>query len=166
MNIGRLLDPKLIKLTMETRLVPAPDASNSERQIRQTKELIFGELVGLLERSDKIVNRTKLLTEFVNRERKASTAVGHGIAIPHVRTYQARDLVIGVARSIEGYEFEAPDGEPVQLFFVMAAPSYDDSLYLRVFKALAESLRFDYFREKLLRVESEHEIIRAFDEME
>jgi mannitol/fructose-specific phosphotransferase system IIA component (Ntr-type) len=76
-------------------------------------------------------------------------------------------LVIGVARSEQGYDFDAPDGEPVKLFFVMAAPSYgDETLYLKVFKALAEALRFDYFREKLLNAASAHEIIRAFGEME
>ncbi len=123
-------------------------------------------MVGLLERSDVIGNRSKLLTEFINRERKATTAIGHGIAIPHVRTLQAKELVIGVARSDMGYDFDAPDGEPVRLFFVMAAPSYDDSLYLKVFKALAEVLRFDYFRERLLEIEQEFEIIRAFREME
>jgi mannitol/fructose-specific phosphotransferase system IIA component (Ntr-type) len=168
MNIARLLDPALIKLSMETRIeVPEPGSERTPRQKREDKEKILSELVSILERSDKVVNRTKLLTDFVNRERKASTATGHGIAFPHIRTYQAKELVIGFARSIEGYEFDAPDGEPVHLFFVMAAPCYgDDSLYLRVFKALADVLRFDYFRERLMAVETDYELIRAFGEME
>jgi mannitol/fructose-specific phosphotransferase system IIA component (Ntr-type) len=168
MNIARLLDPALIKLSMDTTIEPpAGDTPKSARQLREDKEKILSELVSLLEKSEKVGNRTKLLTDFINRERKASTATGHGIAFPHIRTYQAKELVIGIARSQEGYEFDAPDGEAVRLFFVMAAPSYgDDSLYLRVFKALAEVLRFDYFRERLLNAESEYEIIRAFGEME
>lgn len=168
MNIARLLDPALIKLSMETRIEPPADGSEkTARQKRNEKEKILDELVSLLERSDKVGNRTKLLTDFINRERKASTAIGHGIAFPHIRTYQAKELVIGFARSPEGYDFDAPDGKPVHLFFVMAAPSYgDESLYLRVFKALAEVLRFDYFREKLMSVQTEYEVIRAFGEME
>ena len=168
MNIARLLDPSLIKLSMNTRIEPpTDDGEKSARQMRDDKESILDELVSILEKSGKVGNRTKLLTDFVNRERKASTATGHGIAFPHIRTYQAKELVIGVARSELGYEFDAPDGEPVRLFFVMAAPSYgDDALYLKVFKALAEVLRFDYFRERLLNAASEHEIIRAFGEME
>lgn len=168
MNIARLLDPALIKLSMETRITTPPDGvTKTPRQLRDDKELILDELVSILEVSPKVGNRTKLLTDFINRERKASTATGHGIAFPHIRTYQAKQLVIGVARSREGYEFDAPDGEPVHLFFAMAAPSYgDETLYLKVFKALAEVLRFDYFRERLLEAESEHEIIRAFGEME
>lgn len=167
MNISRLLNVNLIKLSMETHIEADPENPvPTPRQLREGKELILDELVSLLEKSGKIGNRTKLLIDFVNRERKASTAIGYGIALPHVRTYQAKELVIAVARSDEGYEFEALDGEPVRLFFAMAAPSYDDTLYLRVFKALAEVLRFDYFRERLLTVDSEYEIIRAFQEME
>lgn len=168
MNIARLLDPALIKLSMDTKFDPSePGSEKTPRQKRDDKEEILNELVSILEKSDKVVNRSKLLTDFINRERKASTAIGHGIAFPHIRTYQAKELVIGFARSKEGYDFDAPDGESVHLFFVMAAPCYgDDSLYLRVFKALAEVLRFDYFRERLMTVGTEYEIIRAFGEME
>lgn len=168
MNLARLLDPALIKLTMETRFEPPADGEEkTRRQRRDDKEQILDELVALLEKSGKVGNRTKLLTDFINRERKASTGIGHGIAIPHIRTYQARELVIAIARSADGYDFDALDGQPVHLFFVMAAPSYgDEALYLRVFKALAEVLRFDYFRERLMTVGSEYEMIRAFSEME
>lgn len=168
MNIARLLDPALIKLTMESQILrPDDEEPSSARQLRAGKEVILDELVTLLERSGKIVNRSKILTDFINRERKASTATGHGIAVPHVRTYQAKELIIGFARSESGYEFDAPDGKPVHLFFPMAAPSYgDETLYLRVFKALAEVLRFDYFRERLMTIGSEYEVIRAFEEMQ
>jgi len=168
MNIARLLDPALINLSMESHIEGAEgEGSKSARNLRVDKEVILDELVSLLERSGKVGNRSKLLTDFVNRERKASTATGHGIAVPHVRTYQAKELVMGFARSSAGYEFDAPDGLPVHMFFPMAAPSYgDDGLYLRVFKALAEVLRFDYFRERLMSVENEYDVIRAFDEMQ
>ena len=172
MNIARLLNTDLIKLRMETpRGSEAEDSDGedeepSKRQMRAQKRAVLDELVTLLERSERIGNRTKLLNEFEHRERKATTAIGHGIAIPHIRTLQARELIIGVALAPEGYDFDAPDGEPVKLFFAMAAPTYDDNLYLRVFKALAEVLQFDYFRERLLEAEQEYDIIRAFQEME
>ncbi|MEW5701338.1 MAG: PTS sugar transporter subunit IIA [Candidatus Zixiibacteriota bacterium] len=167
MNISRLLDASLIELAMSTRIVEDPDNPvKSARRRRLDQETILDELVSILERSGKVGNRSKLLVEFINRERKAPTAIGYGIAIPHVRTYQVRELVIGVGRSAEGYDFGAPDDEPVRLFFVMAAPSYDDNLYLRVFKSLAEVLQFDYFRQRLMETNSVFEIIRTFEEME
>jgi mannitol/fructose-specific phosphotransferase system IIA component (Ntr-type) len=170
MNISRLLRTDLIKLRMETQIEGGSDADESAerstRQKRDDKETILEELVELLNRSGRIGNTNKLLTDFVNRERKASTAVGHGIAIPHIRSYQAKEMLIGVALADPGYEFDAPDGELVRIFFVMAAPPYDDNLYLKLFKSLAELLRFDYFRAKLLEARREHDIIRAFEEME
>jgi len=173
MNIARLLTTDLIKLRMETPRYSEGDDSDgdesepSKKQIREQKRAVLDELVALLEKSGRIGNRNKLLNEFENREKKATTAIGHGIAIPHIRTLQAKELVIGVAlASEEGYDFDSPDGQPVKLFFVMAAPTYDDNLYLRLFKALAEVLQFDYFRERLMNAEQEYDIIRAFQDME
>ncbi len=97
---------------------------------------------------------------------KATTGIGHGIAIPHIRTMQAKEFLMGFGRSKEGYDFDSLDGEPVHLFFIMAAPPYDDALYLKIFKALAEILQFDYFREELLNLNSEYEVIRAIKKME
>jgi mannitol/fructose-specific phosphotransferase system IIA component (Ntr-type) len=111
-------------------------------------------------------NPSKLVTDLYNREKKASTAIGYGIAVPHVRTYQAKEFIIAVGRSVDGIEFEAPDQQPVHLFFCMAAPQYDDKLYLQVFKSLAENLQFDYFRDRLLAAAEAYDIVRAFKEME
>jgi mannitol/fructose-specific phosphotransferase system IIA component (Ntr-type) len=79
---------------------------------------------------------------------------------------QATELVMGIGRHPEGYEFDAPDGLPVKLFFCMAAPPYDDNLYLKVFKALAERLQYSEFIDSLLSADSVHMIIRAFKGME
>jgi len=130
------------------------------------KRAILCELVELLGRSDKVGNPNKLLVDFLNREKKATTGIGHGVAIPHIRSMQAKELLMGLGRSKEGYDFDSLDNGRVHLFFVMAAPPYDDDLYLKVFKALAEILRFDYFREELLNVTSEYEIIRAIKRMQ
>ena len=172
MNIARLLHTDLIKLRMETQPPAGSEDADGEegepslRQLREHKRVILDELVTLLERSARIGNRNKLLNEFEHRERKATTAIGHGIASPHIRTLQAKELIIGVALAPEGYEFDAPDSQPVKIFIAMAAPSYDDTLYLKLFKSLAEVLQFDYFRERLLEAEQEYDIIRAFQEME
>ena len=74
--------------------------------------------------------------------------------------------MIGFARSREGYDFDSPDDQPVHLFFVMAAPPYEDNLYLKVFKTLSEMLSYDSFREELMNVQSPGEVIRAIRAME
>ena len=167
MEISRYLKTDLIKLDLETQVEYDPETGElTKRRLMEAKRRLLGELVELMERSGRVGNPTKLITDLFNREQKASTAIGHGIAVPHVRTYHAKDLIIAVGRSIEGIEFDAPDTELVHLFFVMAAPPYDDKLYLKVFKALAENLHHDYFRERLLQAAEEYDIIRAFKEVE
>ena len=167
MDISRFLKPELVKLTMETEIDSDPDSqAHPDKLLWRRKEAILCELVELLERSGKVGNPKKLLVDFLNREKKASTGIGHGIAVPHIRSMQAKEMIIGFARSVEGYDFDSMDNGSVHLFFVMAAPPYDDSLYLKVFKALAQMLSFDYFREELLEASSEYEVIRAIKKME
>jgi len=155
-----------IKLEMETTIEPPAEGVSIEKWRQEGKRLIVNELVELLERNSRIGNRTKLISDFVNREKKASTGIGNGVALPHIRSLQAKELTIGFARSTQGYDFNSLDGQPTHLFFVMAAPPYDDSLYLKVFKSLAEMLQYEAHREELLHATSAGEIIRAIKGME
>ena len=162
MNISRYLDVDLIKLEMESEVDPPEEGEYSQRQILEVKETILSELVDLMEKSGKVSNKNKLFIDLMNREKKASTGIGEGIAIPHVRTMQAREFIVVIGRNLEGYEFDSMDGEPVRLFFCMAAPPYDDNLYLKVFKELAERFEYPGFIDNLLSAGDGHEIIRAF----
>lgn len=167
LNISRFLKPELIKLEMETNIEFDPEREiHPQKRLWMIKEAVLRELVSLMESSGKVCNRNKLFIDLLNREKKATTGIGKGIAIPHVRTIQVRDFVLGFARSEEGYEFDSMDGKPVHLFFVMAAPSYEDTLYLKVFKALAELFHSDSFYSELMSATSEYEIIRAIQRIE
>jgi len=156
----------VIKLEMTTVLEPHEDGNSVERWRQRGKETIINELVDLLESGYRIGNKSKLVLDFINREKKATTGIGHGVAIPHIRSKQAKDFMIAFARSNSGYDFEATDNQPAHLFFVMAAPPYDDVLYLKAFKALAEMLQYESFRQELLTIQTPGEIIRAIRSME
>ncbi|MCP4705481.1 MAG: PTS sugar transporter subunit IIA [candidate division Zixibacteria bacterium] len=166
MNISRFLKEEMIELDFQVAQEPKPEENNSDKWKVRNKERLLSELIGILEISGKIGNRCKILTEFCNREKKASTGIGENVAVPHVRSMQAKELIIGFARSQQGYQFDSIDNEPTHLFFVMAAPPYDDNLYLKVFKALSESLQYESFREELMEAENPYDIIRAFKNME
>ena len=166
MNLSRYFREDLIKLEMTTVIEPPGEEESINKWRQHGKELIIEELVSVLEVGNRIGNRTKLLLDFTNRERKATTAIGHGVAIPHVRSMQAKDFMIGFARSTEGYDFEALDNKPSHMFFVMAAPPYEDNLYLKVFKSLAEILQYESFRNELMSLQSPGELIRALRSME
>ena len=66
-------------------------------------------------------------------------------------------------RSPEGLPFRAPDGEPVHLFFAMAAPPYDDRTYLKVYSSLTKLLIVPEHREQFLLAEDPSEILRALE---
>lgn len=162
MNISRFLSEDLIELDFRVDQEEAPEDSNSTKWRERNKERILEKLVKLLEKSDRTGNNTKLLNDFIHRERKATTGIGNGIAIPHIRSMQAKEFILGFARSREGFDFDSLDGELTHVFFIMAAPPYDDNLYLKVFKALAENLQYESFRQELMSAEEPYDIIRAF----
>lgn len=166
MNISRFMRPELIKLDLEYRYDPPAEGELEQKDLWEIKRAILEELVDLLDRSGEIRNKNKAFQDLYNRERKATTGIGHGIAVPHVRTVQAKSFVIGFGRSAEGYPFDSLDGEDVHAFFPMVAPPYDDSLYLRVFKALAELVQYPQFMESLMEATSPHEVIRAVKDLE
>lgn len=166
MNISRYLTEDAVRMEMATRVEPLEEGGSVEKWRTTAKEQILDELVGLLEGVNRVGNRTKLLLDFVNREKKATTALGDGIAVPHIRSLQAKEFMMAIGRSREGYEFESPDDQPVHLFFTMAAPPYDDNLYLKVFKSLMGMLQYDTFRQELMEAEEPGEIIRAIRAME
>lgn len=166
MRLSRYITEDLVKLEMSTQVPPPPEEGSVEKWRAQAKEQVLEELVALLASANRTGNESKLLIDFVNRERKATTAIGQGIAIPHIRTMQAKEFMLAFARSTEGYDFDSLDGKPTHMFFVMAAPPYDDSLYLKAFKALAEMAQYEHFRDELMTAESPGEILRAIRSME
>jgi fructose PTS system EIIBC or EIIC component len=144
-NVLRFLHPECIKLDLETHASePVENETETQRdkRLQRDKERVLEELAGLFDRSGLVVNRSKFLRDLTNRERKATTAVAPGIAIPHVRTLQVRAFVMGFARaSGDGIPFDSLDGEPTRLFFLLASPPYDDRTYLAVYRELAQLIQ-------------------------
>lgn len=162
MNLARLLRPEHILLELETIEPPEEERPEVPRAqyVASIKEQVLQELVELVDRSGRVSNRNKLLQDLVNRERKATTGLSSGVAIPHVRTIYAKELLVGFARSTPGVEFDCLDGQPAHLFFIMVAPPYDDTSYLKLYRQLAEAFSFRDYREEFMTAETEGEILR------
>ena len=86
----------------------------------------------------------------VNREREQSTGFGHGIAIAHGRTGQVATSEIALGVSRHGIDFQACDGLPVHLLFVVASHPDRQIDYLRILSSLATMVRNELFRRELL----------------
>ncbi len=141
MNILRFLRPECIRLELNTRPAePVEDESDGQKaaRLRHDKEHLVVELAEILAESGEIQSLSKFTKDLMNRERKATTAIVPGIAIPHVRTYQAKTFLIGLARASEpGLHFDAVDGEPTRLFLLLTSPPWDDRTYLQVYREFA-----------------------------
>ncbi|HTK70462.1 MAG TPA: PTS sugar transporter subunit IIA [Candidatus Eisenbacteria bacterium] len=98
------------------------------------------------------VTRSPDLVAELLREREAlgSTGVGKGIAVPHARSTLIAERAVVVARSRKGIDFEAVDGEPVHLLFLVVAPPMErDPIYLKVLADVVRAVRLSRTRQKL-----------------
>ena len=168
MFVARFLKPEYVKLGLVGGHPDEMDPDlDPEREKRRLKEAVIDELVDLFMRTGEVRNRHKFYVDLLHRERRASTAVGGGIAVPHVRSMQPRRVVVVCARSRDGAEYDAPDGKPVHAFFGIAAPPYDDKIYLQFYKWIAQSfLQEEWLLPALLEAEDEHEIIRMLSSLQ
>lgn len=167
MNLARLLKPEHVLLELATVDLPEEERAEIPRPqyVARIKESVLAELVDLVNRSGRVSNRNKLLQDLINRERKATTGLSSGVAIPHVRTIYAKELLVGFARSTPGVEFDCLDNQPAHLFFVMVAPPYDDTIYLRLYRQLAEAFSQRDFRMEFMAAQSEGEVLRLVKAM-
>jgi len=124
-------------------------------------EPLAGHMAQLLSTSPDIVNATKLRHDLVLRERRAASLPGHGVAMPHVRSLQARRLVMAVAVSRAGLALPTPDGVPVRLVIALVGPPYDDRTYLAAYRSLGEKLGRPAWVDEVCAAGARGEVLRA-----
>jgi PTS system fructose-specific IIC component/PTS system nitrogen regulatory IIA component len=129
MFLHSVFSPEFIKLDLEA----------------EDKDEAFEELVDHFCQAEKTNAREEILDALREREAKMSTGIHKGIAIPHGKT-NAVDTVRGVLGiSRKGVDYDALDGEPVYLLFMIVAPQRDSEKHLRILKRLAELLENPQF---------------------
>jgi len=116
-------------------------------------------LAGNLATAPQIKNANELSLEILRREELMSTAIGRGIAIPHVRLQSITDLVVSVGISrVDITDFNALDDEPVRLIFMIAAAYNQHGNYLQTLSYFSARLKNRELRDSLLRAASPDEV--------
>ena len=120
-----------------------------------TKQDALVALANTLGTAPQIKNSQELTTEILKREELMSTAIGRGIAIPHVRLASVTDLVmaVGISRT-DIIDFQAIDDTPVRLLFMIAAAYNQHSYYLQTLSFFSSRLKSQELRDKLLVTET------------
>ena len=112
-----------------------------------------------LANAPQVKNREELAGEIIKREDLMSTAIGRGIAIPHVRLASVTDLVVSVGISrVNIVDFQALDDEPVRLLLMIAASYNQHAYYLQTLSFFSARLKNANLRNALLRAETVQEV--------
>ncbi|HZM47122.1 MAG TPA: PTS IIA-like nitrogen regulatory protein PtsN [Burkholderiales bacterium] len=131
--IAKLLPPSNVVLDLEV----------------SSKKRVF-EQVGLLYENNHHVARSQVFDSLFAREKLGSTGLGQGIAIPHGRIKGLKEAVGAFVRLKQPIPFDAPDGQPVNLIFVLLVPDRATDLHLQILSELAQMFSDRPFRERLL----------------
>lgn len=129
-----------------------------------TKEAAIRELVDSLAKAEGIRNKEELIKVLMNRETLGSTGIGQGVGIPHGKTNAVKKLVAAFGICHEGINFEALDGEPVYLFFLLVAPEDSAGPHLKGLARISRLLKDKYFRESLKAMTDEKSILKLIKE--
>ncbi len=86
---------------------------------------------------------------FFTRERLGCTGLGHGVALPHSRMANIDEPIAAMITLAEGIDFEAPDGQPVDLLVGLLVPQDCNDEHLTILAALAKRFSDDYFRDEV-----------------
>lgn len=113
-----------------------------------SKKRIF-ERVGLLFENSQKIARSQVFDSLFAREKLGSTGLGHGVAIPHGRIKGLRDAATAFVKTQTPIPFDSPDGQPVNLIFVLLVPDRATDLHLQLLGELAQMFSDENFREQL-----------------
>lgn len=132
----------------------------------QNKHEILKELVDALEVGDKISDRDKVLEAVLLREEIMSTGIGHGIAIPHGKSEYVTALggVLGIKS--EGVNFDALDGKPTYIFFLLVSPLDVSGPHIKALARISRLLKGEEIRHRLIVAEDREEAISLIEEEE
>ena len=145
----------ILKQVLILYLVDPEDESTALRKLIQSVPLSLS------------LNKEELFNALLSREEMMSTAIGNGIAIPHVRLFDSMSLqedIVVVAYLFEPVDWVAPDGKPVHtLFFVLAA---DETRHLQILAEIAQLASDEDFVEFLRTMPAKEALIERIQQLE
>jgi len=123
------------------------------------------ELLGVLVKLKAIKSIKPVLTRIIDREQLVSTAIGHGIALPHARMDTGGDIAVVIGRSQKGIDLDAVDGKKVHLIILIVWNPSIPGLFNHLFAGLAQFLIKSDFRKKLLEAQNRAELYKTLCEI-
>jgi PTS system nitrogen regulatory IIA component len=129
-----------------------------------TKEAIITELIDLLDQAGKLPDRDAALTAVQEREKKMSTGMQHGIAIPHGKTGTVDNVVAAVGVKRSGMDFDSIDKIPATIFILTVSPKDRSGPHIRFLAEISRLLDNNGVRDRIVNAGTEEEIIAILTE--
>jgi fructose-specific phosphotransferase system IIA component len=141
MRLTEILKPANIKIPLESK----------------TKTEAIGELVQVLAASGDVTDPKKVLDAVLEREATRTTGIGNGLAIPHGKCQGTRDLVMAIGRAATPIDFQALDGRPVTIIWMLASPPDRTGPHIHALARISRMMTLDKFRASLLQAKTAQE---------
>ena len=122
---------------------------------------VIAEMVGALDKAGKLVKAKpdEIIRAVIERENEASTGIGKGVAVPHVKHSAIEDVVAVIGGSSEGIEFSSLDKQPVHSVILLLSPEGNPDKHLQAMENIFRNLQKEDFR-KFLRQATTAEAIK------
>ena len=127
------------------------------------KEGVINEMVQSLVDNGVVTDFETFKTGIMNREAQTSTGLGDGIAMPHSKNEAVKEATVLFAKSNKGVDYASLDGQPTDLFFMIAAPEGANDTHLAALAELSKYLMKPGFADKLRQASTPEQVIAAFD---
>ncbi|HFU3705605.1 TPA: fructose-specific PTS transporter subunit EIIC [Streptococcus suis] len=131
-----------------------------------SKEAVIDEMIASLVDKGYVTDFEVFKTGIMNREAQTTTGLGDGIAMPHAKNAAVKEATVLFAKSNKGVDYASLDGQPTDLFFMIAAPEGANDTHLAALAELSKYLMKPGFADKLRGVSSPEEVIAVFDTAE
>src|SRR5437762_13595693 len=141
MRLTEILKPQNIKIPLEAK----------------NKTDAIGELVKVLTASGDIADSKKVLDAVLEREATRTTGIGNGLAIPHGKCNGTKDLVMAIGKAATPIDFQAIDGRPVTIIWMLASPPDKTGPHIHALARISRLMTIDKFRPGMMATKTAQE---------
>ena len=131
--------------------------------IARSKDELIERMVEIASKNPNVLDKEKVRTAIVERERIMSTGVGKGFAIPHGKTDAVSDIVLAFGVTAEPVDYASMDNEPVRLVLLLVSRDNDVGLRLKLLSRASKVMNSDTARKALLEAKTPEEVLAIFN---
>lgn len=147
MNISEITNENMIQLNLSAK----------------SKKDAIEELCDVLYTNGKLIDKKKFVKAVLKREKKVSTGIGMGIAVPHAKSRYAKEASFAFGRSTDGIDFKSIDGTPAHFIFLIAVPEGADQEHLDILSGITMKLMHEEIRNSIYNAQSASDILKILE---